>query len=90
MTEPLITDKLFSLIDSMDYHNGGMTWDQLKQIRDLLKSQLDQEEEGMSYFNYAQLDVRANWCYQRRETVYDYKKQIVTLLKDFPSRVAFN
>ncbi len=87
MTEPLITDKLFSLINSMNYPNDGMTRDQRKQIKTLLESQVESDE--LSSFDCAQLYVRADGCYQRGESIMDYKQQIIKLLENFPRRMAY-
>ena len=87
MTEPLITDKLFSLIDSMKYTSDGMTRDQRKQIRILLESQVESDE--LSSFACAQLYTPADGCYQRGESVMDYKQRIIKLLADFPRRMAY-
>jgi len=87
MTEPLITDKLFSLIDSMKYTSDGMTRDQRKQIKTLLDSQVESGE--LSSFACAQLYMPADGCYQRGESVMDYKQRIIKLLADFPRRMAY-
>ena len=87
MTEPLITDKLLSLIDTMKYTSDGMTRDQRKQIKTLLDSQVESGE--LSSFDCAQLYTRADGCYQRGESVMDYKQQIIKLLENFPRRIAY-
>ena len=87
MTEPLITDKLFSLIDTMKYTSDGMTREQRNQIKTLLESQVESDE--LSSFACAQLYMPADGCYQRGESVDDYKQRVIKLLESFPRRIAY-